>query len=341
MTPSVVVDLDLDLFTKNLRSARRGVAGGPSGMTTEHLKLLLENVVWTGMFGEAATRDRVRNQIGTHDGIAKTRRWSARHCRGRCVSQACRTHIGPTVQPPSRGRNTPIPVRPFHESRHGVCATILSLDGVGAYDSISRNAMFQGVADMVDAEKIIPFILQFYDSPSQFLWEDDMGEVRKVIQGEGGEQGNHLMPLLFSLGQHRTLVSIQAQLKEGERLFAFLDDIYVVCAPERVGEVYLVLEQQLREKPGVNIHQGKTKLWNKAGVKLAMSDVLTQASQAQKPEAIVWRGNWSLPQVQQGLKVLGVPVGHPSFIAAQMTSKLKEQAVLFERIPFLADLDHG
>ena len=175
-------------------------------------------------------------------------------------------------------------------------ATILSVDGVGAYDSISRNAMFQGVADMVDGEKIIPFIRQFYDSPSQFLWEDDMGEVRKVIQGEGGEQGDPLMPLLFSLGQHRALVSIQAQLKEGERLFAFLDDIYVVCAPERVGEVYLVLEQQLREKPGINIHQGKTKLWNKAGVKPAMSDVLTQAAQAQKPEAIVWRGNWSLPQ---------------------------------------------
>ena len=27
------------------------------------------------------------------------------------------------------------------------------------------------------------FIRQFYDSPSQFLWEDEMGEVRKVNQG--------------------------------------------------------------------------------------------------------------------------------------------------------------
>ena len=51
-------------------------------------------------------------------------------------------------------------------------------------------------------------------------------------------------------------------MKEGERLFAFVDDIYVVCA-ERAGEVYLVLEQQLREEPGINIHQGKTKLRNR------------------------------------------------------------------------------
>ena len=61
-----------------------------------------------------------------------------------------------------------------------------------------------------------------------FFQQDEMGEVHKVMQGEGGEWRDLLMPLLFSLGQHRALVSIQAQLKEGERLFAFLDDIYVV-----------------------------------------------------------------------------------------------------------------
>ena len=35
--------LDPDLFAKNLRIARRGAAGGPSGMTSEHLRPLLEN----------------------------------------------------------------------------------------------------------------------------------------------------------------------------------------------------------------------------------------------------------------------------------------------------------
>ena len=52
----------------------------------------------------------------------------------------------------------------------------LSVDGVGAYDTVSRNAMFQGLADMVDGDKLIPFIRQFYDSPSTFLWEDELGE---------------------------------------------------------------------------------------------------------------------------------------------------------------------
>ena len=46
-----------------------------------------------------------------------------------------------------------------------------------------------------------------------------------MVQGEGCEQGDPLMPLLFSFGQHRALVAVQAQLKEGEMLFVFLNDI--------------------------------------------------------------------------------------------------------------------
>ena len=37
-------ELDEVKFLQNLRSAHRGVAGGPSGMTSEHLRILLENV---------------------------------------------------------------------------------------------------------------------------------------------------------------------------------------------------------------------------------------------------------------------------------------------------------
>ena len=59
-----------------------------------------------------------------------------------------------------------------------------------------------------------------------------------VPQGEGGEQGDAMMPLLFCLGQQKALRAVQQQLEDGERLFAFLDDVYVVIRPERVGEVY-------------------------------------------------------------------------------------------------------
>ena len=42
--PEDSFQLDEDKFCRNLRSARRGAAGGPSGMTTEHLRPLLDDV---------------------------------------------------------------------------------------------------------------------------------------------------------------------------------------------------------------------------------------------------------------------------------------------------------
>ena len=107
---------------------------------------------------------------------------------------------------------------------------------------------------------MIPFIRQFYRSPSTFLWDDDSGEVHHVHQGEGGEQGDRLMPLLFSLGQHRALVAVQSKLKEDEKLFTFLDDVYVICRPARVQEVFQLLETELYSHACISIHLGKTKL---------------------------------------------------------------------------------
>ena len=44
LVPEDSFQLDEDRFCSNLRSARRGAAGGPSGMTTEHLRPLLDDV---------------------------------------------------------------------------------------------------------------------------------------------------------------------------------------------------------------------------------------------------------------------------------------------------------
>ena len=49
--------------------------------------------------------------------------------------------------------------------------------------------------------------------------EDDSDIVRHMPQAEGGEPGDVLMLMLFSLGQHNALESVQEQLLDGERLF--------------------------------------------------------------------------------------------------------------------------
>ena len=64
---------------------------------------------------------------------------------------------------------------------------------------------------------------------------------------------------------------------------------------------------------------------------------LTTAARVVKPDAIVWKGDPQLPPLQQGLKVLGVPIGQPKFIREFLQRKSGEQATLFERIPWMND----
>ena len=54
LEPEVPFNLDVDKFLHNLRTARTGCAGGPSGMTAEHLKVGLESPVICGLVGEVA-----------------------------------------------------------------------------------------------------------------------------------------------------------------------------------------------------------------------------------------------------------------------------------------------
>ena len=60
---------------------------------------------------------------------------------------------------------------------------------------------------------------------SAHLWEDDDGRVHTIPQGEGGEQGDALMPFLFCVGQHAALEAIHRGLNPNEKLLAFLDDV--------------------------------------------------------------------------------------------------------------------
>ena len=50
-------------------------------------------------------------------------------------------------------------------------------------------------------------------------------------------------------------------------------------------------------------------------------EALTRAAQEVKRGAIVWRGDARLPEAQQGVKILGIPVGQPGFVRAFLEQK--------------------
>ena len=178
--------------------------------------------------------------------------------------------------------------------------------------------MLRGLLGVTGGEKVLPLVRLFYGRPSQYLWEDNSGVVHTIQQGDGGEQGDALMPLMYSLGQHKALDEITRGLLPTEKLFAYLDDVYVVTKPDRVATVYNVLQENLWFCAGVRINSGKTQVWNAAGRKPPVCEAMDRIAQAQHPEAKVWRES-EVPVDRQGVKVLGAPIGHPAFVAAQLS----------------------
>ena len=64
--------------------------------------------------------------------------------------------------------------------------TILSIDGIGAFDHVSRNSMLRGLMETDVANRALPFVQQFCGQPSACFWDDEMGDAQVIPQGEGG-----------------------------------------------------------------------------------------------------------------------------------------------------------
>ena len=67
--------------------------------------------------------------------------------------------------------------------------------------------MLAGLEGVAGGASVLLFVHFVYGRPSTYLWEDDVGTVHTIDLGEGGEQGDPLMPLLFAVGQHPALVA--------------------------------------------------------------------------------------------------------------------------------------
>ena len=87
-----------------------------------------------------------------------------------------------------------------------------------------------------------------------------MGADHIMSQGEGGDQGDPLMTLLFAIGLHDALVEVQASMQPGEHMFAYLDDVHVIAPPERIRLLLDSLREVLSRRAGAQLNDGNTNL---------------------------------------------------------------------------------
>ena len=126
------------------------------------------------------------------------------------------------------------------------------------------------------------------------------------------------MPILAI---HNALAEVKAQLNENEYLFAFLDDIYVLAKPGRVRDIYNLLDERLFTRAGIQLHKGKTRTWNRAGVPPPRMEELG-------PD--VWSGS--------GIKILCTPVGDDEFVRRLSEERISKEQYLWRAIAWVPDL---
>ena len=120
-------------------------------------------------------------------------------------------------------------------------------------------------------------------------------------------------------------------------LMAFLDGVYIASSPLRVGHSFAVLQEQLLRHSNIRVHLGKMKVWNSSGVRPRACDTLQDIATASGSLDHVWKGS-DLPTEQQGIKVLGTPVGHRDFVASHLARELRSHQTWLERIPAVQDV---
>ena len=201
-------------FLTCLRKARRGAAPGPSGMTSDHLFPVLEREADSQLLAKVGSCLAVGNvpdeiidaiRLGRITALSKP----DGGVRGIVVGDIVRRMVARTMaKQVAKKVEAATSLFQYALSTKAGCecvahmlqsitdldpeATIISIDGVGAHDHISRNATLEGVLRMEDGDQLVPFVRCFYGSPSTYLWEDEMGVTHEIHQGEGGEQGDPL-----------------------------------------------------------------------------------------------------------------------------------------------------
>ena len=226
-------NLDETVFGRNVRSARRGAAGGPSGMICDHLRPLLSNPRDLHKFFLVAEKFLQGEIPRTIVQIIKLGRMTALRkkdggVRGMVVGEVIRRltartmaqQLGPAIEAATA------PFQHVLSTRAGECvshalqaiceldedATVTSIDGISAYDTISScNDCRVGTSARRQCCIMFCSVVLFR------AFRISVGRcgrrVHTIHQGEGGEQGDPLVPLLFSVGQHDALSAIHEGMR--------------------------------------------------------------------------------------------------------------------------------
>jgi len=338
------IQLNTQRFLEIVRSSRRGKAAGPSSCRAEHHRALLDDMEAAlslahvaQILAEGNVPEDIREALAFARLTALKKPNSPTEVRGiatgdilrrqvgRCLAQQYAAAFMRATHPHQFALSTRAGTDALARMVTAICerdprATVVGLDGVGAYDHVKRASIFRALLQRPELHALIPFTRLFYAHTSSYLYQDTL-----ISQGEGVEQGDALAPAYFSLAITHALQLAAAELKEGEHLFSFLDDVFVVASPARVVDIAACTAALIQEKAGIQPKLGKFFAYNTGGLRptgverWGVPDDLERA----------WR--------PQGVVILGTPLGSKSFINDFCEKRIKKEQKFLELLGRMQD----
>ena len=146
----------------------------------------------------------------------------------------------------------------------------------------------------------------YFTAPLQCVGGPTMQEaLMRCGRGRAENRATPLCPLCTLVANTGVLVHVSEELLDSERLFAFMDDVYVCCGPDRVAAIHQLLGREMWDRARIQLHQGKTQFWNRGGTFPHGWEAMTAVARVRDPTAVLWKGDSSLPPSEQGLRIGG------------------------------------
>ncbi len=311
-------ELSVEMVRKVLLEQKRGVAAGPSGLSGDHLKVLLgserglrdltdvlQHIVRGRVPREVVpwlTTSRLIPLMKASGGVRPVAvgevllRLAAR-CSLAVVKPQLVEYLGEgylQVGAGIPGGSESQLLRIESALEGDPDSVVVALDLSNAFNSVSRTEMLRQV--QIHAGPLLPQVAMSYGESSDLL-VDSPGGATIIKSQQGVRQGDAFGPFLFALAIHSVLMAARGIAEaNGAIIGAYLDDICVAGPSSAVVLVVHELQQQL-ERLQLIVNRSKSSVWSLSmGVK---RDVASQLGMA---------------VADGGVMILGVPFGCDQFV---------------------------
>jgi len=250
--------------------------------------------------------------------------------------------------PPSLMDSSPSP-RTAEARDGGSPVVLVSIDAENAFNAIARQAVYDGIAGVASVPynrgavgvgeafappnplyKHLRTVDAYYGSTARLQHLPRCAVSPVVIEGTAGvQQGDVLGPSLFASGLHPTLVRV-AEEHEDVMVVAYADNAHLVGPLDKVLPAVSQLIAGIQDDLSLRVNLSSSWVfcwdWLGRGVTGLPGDFVKR-----------FPALAALPVVQEGVKILGVPVGTPDYVSRTLESVATDIVGVLPRLAPLPD----